>query len=352
MPQMKRRQRVVDGLSRVSGLGRMGDLAQSAKANPVVNLTAKLSSKILTRFAPYRQKGVALEIPSRDGMQPALSPPVVVPVMLPVPEPYRILASGGRFEVRVTRQPEDIAAAQGLRYRIFYEEMQAQPTPAMASARRDFDTFDHLCDHLMVLDHQRAPGDRVVGTYRLLRQAVAEQHGGFYSAGEYDISPLSDSMPDANLLELGRSCVHADYRTNATIQLLWRGIATYMIEHRITHMFGCASFPGTDPMVHALPLSYLHHYHACPPDLQVRALPERYAEMNRLPADEVQLRAAMQAMPPLIKAYLRLGAYIGAGAVVDHQFGTTDVFILLPVDRIGEKYLSHFDREEGRAPAA
>ncbi len=302
----------------------------------VHDAAAPWHSKLLMPLTPYRQ---AME-PERledSGLIPPL------PGLAPAPHG---LTAGGRFEVRVTRHPDDIAAAQGLRYRVFYQEMQAMPTPAMVASGRDFDQFDHLCDHLLVLDHDRAPGDRVVGTYRLLRQAIALRHGGFYSATEYDLAPLL-ALRGGSLLELGRSCVHADYRTNATIQLLWRGIASYMIGHGTTHMFGCASFAGTDPALHAMPLSYLHHHHRSPPGLAVSALPERRQPMDLLACEQVSLRAAMRAMPPLVKAYLRLGAYIGDGAVVDRQFGTTDVFILLPVDRIGEKYFSHFDRIEG-----
>lgn len=277
--------------------------------------------------------------------------PTVVPTMVPAAAPPLPLSlwAGNRFEVRLARGAADIAAAQALRYRVFYQEMQASPSAEMVASRRDFDAFDTYCDHLLVLDHDRAAGDRVVGTYRLLRQGVAEQHGGFYSAAEYDLGPLF-ALPGESLLELGRSCVHAEYRTNATIQLLWRGIASYMIGHGTSYMFGCGSFAGTDPAAHALPLSYLHHHHRVPPELAVRALPERYQRMDLLAPDQVSLRAAMKAMPPLIKAYLRLGAYIGEGAVVDRQFATTDVFILLPVARIADKYYAHFDRIDGAFP--
>jgi putative hemolysin len=256
-----------------------------------------------------------------------------------------MMASRMNLEVRLTRDPEDIAAAQALRYHVFYEEMSAQPTPAMAAAKRDFDEFDADCDHLLVLDHTQPPGRTVVGTYRLLPQAVAERRGGFYSASEYDLSRvLGRFAPIGGLLELGRSCVRAEYRTTGTIQLLWRAIVTYLAEMRITHMFGCASLPGTDPSKLALPLSYLHHHHLAPEDIRVRALPHRYVDMNMMQVDEVSLRRALHQLPPLVKGYLRLGCYVGDGAVVDHQFGTTDVFILLPVGRIAGRYFSHFER--------
>lgn len=251
----------------------------------------------------------------------------------------------GPFEVRLARDESDLHASQALRYHVFYEEMAATPDDGMRTSRRDVDPFDDICDHLLVVDHSRGPEGEVIGTYRLLRQEIAERHGGFYSADEFDISPLLAAPKlDGGLMELGRSCVHRDYRNNATIQLLWRGIAAYILTYRISAMFGCASFRGTDPNELALPLSYLYHNHLTPPERYIRALPDRYVSMNILAADEIDQRAVLKALPPLIKGYLRLGCYIGDGAVIDYQFGTTDVFILLPVERIPERYYLHFDR--------
>lgn len=275
--------------------------------------------------------------------------PVSTRPLPPRSEGWSVLAGGGRFAVRLTRDPGEIAAGQRLRYQVFYEEMAAQATPAMAALGRDFDEFDQLCDHLMVHDLTRAPGDQVVGTYRLFPQALAESHGQYYSESEYALRPTIDRLAaeaGGRLLELGRSCVHPEYRNNATIQLLWRGITTYMVENQISYMFGCASLPGVDPDALAVPLSYLHHNHLAPPEMRIRALEDRYVPMNRLPAEGLDMRRALHAVPPLIKAYLRLGAYIGDGAVIDHQFGTTDVFILVPVARIAPKYYNHFGRDE------
>lgn len=258
-----------------------------------------------------------------------------------------ILSTAGELEVRLARGPEDVLAAQRLRYQVFYEEMAAEPTPQMAAVRRDFDSFDEICDILLVVDPGRPEGDSVVGTYRLLRQDVAMRHGGFYSSSEYDLAPLLAKLSDSRRgLELGRSCVHPAYRTNATIQLLWRGIASYLAAHRIAYMFGCASLPGVDPVALAPQLSFLHRRFLAPAELCVRALPERYVPMNLGVLDEFSERRAMKTLPPLVKGYLRLGCYIGDGAVIDRQFGTTDVFIILPVERIRERYISHFGKAE------
>ncbi|MEQ8345957.1 MAG: GNAT family N-acyltransferase [Sneathiellaceae bacterium] len=264
------------------------------------------------------------------------------------PDAWSLSAGDGRFEIRLTRDTRDIDASQALRYHVFYEEMDARPDAEMARLRRDADAFDAICDHLLVLDHSRPEGDRVVGTYRLLRRAVAEANAGFYSASEYDLAPVLSAIPAAEggVMELGRSCVLAEYRTNATIQMLWRGLSYYVFDHGIRMMFGCASLPGRDPQQLAVPLSYLHHHHLAPEEVRVRALPHLHARMDLLPADAVAPRRALHQLPPLVKAYLRLGCYIGDGAVVDQQFGTTDVFIILPIERVAPKYYAHFDREE------
>ena len=250
----------------------------------------------------------------------------------------------GQLDVRLATSEAEIAAAQALRYQIFYDEMGAQPTALMQAARRDIDDYDAVCDHLLVIDHGQPGGKpHVVGTYRLLRQVVAQMNRGFYSAGEYDLSPLIEqSTAGGQLLELGRSCVAPEYRNNTTITLLWRGIASYLQTHAIGHMFGCASLHGNEPAVHAAELSYLYHHHLAPPELRARSLPEHYVPMDRMNAASYDQRAASKALPALIKGYLRVGAMIGDGAFVDHQFNTVDVFVVMPVERITRRYSSRF----------
>jgi len=262
----------------------------------------------------------------------------------------------GSLEVRLARSYREIKIAQALRYHVFYEEMSAVADAHALATRRDVDSFDDICDHMLVLDHsslvrtkklgRKTP--RIVGTYRLLRQDVAEMHGGFYTADEYDVQPLLDRNPDFNFLELGRSCVLKPYRNKKTVELLWHGIWSYVLMHRIDAMIGCASLEGTDPEKLALPLSFLHHHCLAPEDWRVRALDERYTEMNRMPKEAVDARAALHALPPLIKGYLRLGATIGDGAVIDHQFGTIDVMIILPVSKISPRYVNYYGADASR----
>jgi putative hemolysin len=251
----------------------------------------------------------------------------------------------GDLEVRLARSAREVKAAQRLRFQVFYEEMSAAAPATALLSRRDRDAFDPLCDHLLVLDHRVATPKgppKVVGTYRLLRQEVAERHFGFYSAGEFDIEPLIAAHRGRRFLELGRSCVLAPYRNKKTVELLWHGIWTYVLHHRIDVMIGCASLEGTDPSRLALPLAFLHHHAGALEPWRARALPERYVSMDRMAREAIDPKAALHALPPLVKGYLRLGAAFGDGAVVDRQFGTTDVLVVLPVERISERYLGYF----------
>ncbi len=247
------------------------------------------------------------------------------------------------FEVRLARSPMEIEAAEALRYRIFFEEMNATPRPEVKARRLDFDEFDAVCDHLLVIDVETGTAlPRVVGTYRLLRRAKALQHGRFYTEQEYDLGPLL--CYTGEVVELGRSCVDAAYRGRGVMQLLWLGLARYVIHHDIAVLFGCASFPGTAPDALASSLSYLHYYHPAPPALQPRAHAHHYVAMNRIPQAEIDVATALCALPPLIKGYLRVGGGVGDGAVIDRQFNTTDVCMIVKTDMITKKYDRHYRR--------
>jgi putative hemolysin len=263
--------------------------------------------------------------------------------------PGILLGAKNDLTVRAARGSADIDAAQHLRYRVFYEELAAKPDRAARLNRRDSDLFDAFCDHLLVVN-RGPPGDNpillpdgeLVGTYRLLRQEVAERHGGFYTQAEFDVAPLVKRKPELRFLELGRSCVLAPFRTRPVVELLWQGIWNYVRHHGLDVMMGCASLIGTDPDEHAQALSYLAQHCSSPPEWRVRALPQRYIEMNRLPPDKVDVKAVLRELPPLIRGYLRLGSTIGEGAIIDEQFNTIDVLIMLPVSFINPRYFEYF----------
>lgn len=261
-----------------------------------------------------------------------------------------VLGRIGTLETRIARTASEIDAAQAIRYRVFVEEMHAQVPPESARKRRDIDAWDAICDHLLVLDTaiEGDAEDQIVGTYRLLRQDVAMANGGFYSSSEFEVADLVARHPDKRFMELGRSCVLPQYRTKRTVELLWQGNWAYALKHRIDVMFGCASFAGAVPEEHALALSYLHHNALAKGRWRVEALPELEHSMDLMPAEAINMRKALAALPPLIKGYLRLGAMIGEGAVVDRAFRTTDVLIVLPIHTISERYRNYYGNDAGR----
>jgi putative hemolysin len=281
---------------------------------------------------------------SVDGPLPDdIAPLGEIPLAPPPPDGRFEELRAGNLGLRLAESPAEVAAAQALRYRVFYEEMGARADPATAASRLDADEFDTVADHLLVLDHDLGHGpEAVVGTYRLIRRDGARRLGRFYSEGEYDVRLLLDFPGE--VMELGRSCVAGPYRTRGTLQLLWRGIAAYVFRNRIALMFGCASLPGTDLDALAPLLSYLHANHLAPPALRPRALAARHVPMDRRMLTPAEAKAALTALPPLIKGYLRLGGFVGDGAVIDDQFNTTDVCIVVKTDLVTEKYFRHYER--------
>jgi len=275
--------------------------------------------------------------------------------------PSATLGRIGALEVRLARSKKDIKRAQRLRYNVFYRDGAAIADARTMLARRDKDAFDKVCDHLLVIDHaatQPLDGARafkrkppVVGTYRLLGQDAADRHGGFYTESEFDVGGLIERHSQLRFLELGRSCVLPPYRNKRTVELLWHGIWTYVRRHRFDVMIGCASLDGTDPDRLALQLSFLHHFAGAPAEWRASAHPGRRVEMNRLAKDAINPKAALHELPPLLKGYLRLGAFTGDGAVVDDQFGTTDVLVILPVGAINARYVQHFGADAERHAA-
>jgi len=278
--------------------------------------------------------------------------------------PPRVAATLGRLgslEVRIAHTKKDIKRAQRLRYEVFYKDGNAIADARTMLARRDKDAFDKICDHLLVIDHKaKQPAENagafarkppVVGTYRLLGQDAAERHGGFYTESEFDVGTIVDRHSQLRFLELGRSCVLPPYRNKRTVELLWHGIWTYVRRHRFDVMIGCASLEGTDPDRLAPQLSFLHHYAGAPAEWRAAAHGARRVEMNRMSREAINPKTALHELPPLLKGYLRLGAFVGDGAVIDYQFGTTDVLVVLPVSAINTRYIQHFGAEAERHAA-
>lgn len=255
-----------------------------------------------------------------------------------------------RYRVKLAETEAERLGAQRLRYRVFVEEMGARATPEQHAARREWDAFDPHFDHLVLIDE--APGvedplDRVVGVYRLMRRTAAQAGIGFYGAGEYDLGPIETAPRDC--VELGRSCVATGHRGGPALHLLWSGLADYVLTRDIEILFGVASFPGTDPAPLAEPLAWLHHNHLAPPELRVRARAEHFLAMDALPAEAIDAGRALRAIPPLIKAYLRLGGFVGEGAYIDHGFNTIDVCLVMDTGRMQARHRAFYERNRGRA---
>lgn len=256
-----------------------------------------------------------------------------------------VQVESGDLRIRLAETEAEIAASQRLRYAVFVTERNATPSDAERETGREFDAYDGYADHLLVFDTNLGDGpEGVIGTYRLMRRGQAERAGQFYTVDEYDIDALVGYPGE--VMELGRSCVAADHRTGATMQLLWRGIAAYVLHFDVHLMFGCASMLGTDPDALGEQLAYLYHHHLAPPALRPVARPHLHVDMNRLDPDALTPRRAAAKLPPLIKGYLRLGGFVGDGAVVDHEFNTTDVCVVVKTDLIAERYARHLTRDE------
>ena len=246
------------------------------------------------------------------------------------------------FELRLAAGADDLRRAQRLRYEVFVRELGADGPLVDHTARLERDEFDPFFDHLLLIDKAR-PGAPVVGVYRIMRDDQAAACGRFYSEGEYDLTPLRAS--GRRLLELGRSCVHRDYRGGTGMRRLWNGLADYVLDHGIEILFGVASFHGTDLAPLKLPLSYLHQAHLAPEELRVRVLPEFFQPMDLMDPAEIDPKAGLRAVPPLIQAYLRLGGFVGEGAFVDHQFNTTDVCLIMDTAAMSRRHKEKYTRE-------
>ncbi|MBA3910627.1 MAG: ornithine-acyl-ACP acyltransferase [Rhodobacter sp.] len=256
-------------------------------------------------------------------------------------------ADDSPYSLRLASTAEDITAAQRLRYEVFVVELGGDGPMVDHAARLERDAFDPYFDHLVLVDRRLDPASltHVVGAYRVLPGDRRALTGQFYSESEYDLTPLLAS--GRRLLELGRSCVHTDHRGGPAMFHLWNGLAEYVLERGIEILFGVASFHGTDIGALAEPLSWLHYHHLAPPEMRVSARPLHRQEMGLIPADRLDRKAAMAAIPALIKGYLRLGGFVGDGAWVDDAFNTTDVCLVMDTSLMSTRHRDFYLRKAG-----
>jgi putative hemolysin len=233
-----------------------------------------------------------------------------------------------RFEVELARTTVDVRAAQRLRYEVFAQEMGARLATSIEGI--DADRFDAYCEHLVVREAERG---EVVGTYRILSPAAAERAGGYYSEQEFDLARLAGLR--ANLVEVGRSCIHPHHRTGGVISLLWAGLARYMLAHGYGHLMGCASI-GIADGGHAAAALYRRIAAYAMAPAEYRVVPRCALPLERL------TRETAAELPPLIKGYLRLGAWVCGAPAWDPDFNTADLLVLLPLARVSARYARHY----------
>lgn len=240
--------------------------------------------------------------------------------------------------LKLAETPEELVQVKILRHYCFFEEPKGVSEP---SGALDQDEFDENCEHMLVMDDSEdVDNPKVVGTYRLLRRDAVKQTNKFYTETEFDISKLK--ALDCNLLELGRSCIHPAYRDGKVIQLLWKGLGTYLAHYKISYMFGCASFHGNDVSELNDSLSYLMSKYKAPEDICPVALDSCKVEVDLKSEDDIDRKDVFVKLPALLKGYIRAGCMVGEGAVKDEYCNTIDVCILMDTSKIAKKYSQRF----------
>ena len=241
------------------------------------------------------------------------------------------------FIIKLVQTKSELKKAQALRYSVFYKEKKAKPTLPKKLIRLDYDKIDKFADHLIVIDKNTK--NKIVGTYRLIRGDVAELYGGYYSSTEFNLINIVNNYQNKHILELGRSCVHQNYRNGTIMNLLWKAIAEYVKLYDIKVLIGCASFSGTDPIKYSEELTYLRDNFSLPANLSVESYDNNiypaYKLNNNNNSNPLRTFAKL---PPLIKGYLRVGGKVSDNFFVDYRFNTIDLFVVVFTDDIDTRY--------------
>ena len=257
---------------------------------------------------------------------------------------YKIKRNCLKFEVdnlvvKLAEKKSELKNAQALRYSVFYKEKKAKPTISKKILRLDFDKLDKFADHLIVIaKNKKGIKNKIIGTYRLLRGDMANRLGGFYTSSEFDLSTILSSYKHNQILELGRSCVHKNYRNGTTMNLLWKAIAEYVQLYDIKILLGCASFHGTDVMKYSNELSYLRKNFSLSDDLSVKSLDKNIYPTYTKTSSDINNLSTFLKLPPLIKGYLRVGGKVSYDCFVDYKFNTIDLCVIVNTEKIDKKY--------------
>ena len=242
------------------------------------------------------------------------------------------------FTIKIAESNFEIKKAQSLRYKIFFKEKKIKKKSFKFLLQRDYDFYDKISDHLIIIDNNREIRDNVIGTYRLLRGNCAKLYRGFYTEQEFDISNLKKNFSSKNILELGRSCVHPQYRSGIILKLLWQGISNYIKMYKIKILMGCASFHGTNPSKFKDEFSLLYESYRLPEDYNVKSLQSNEISFNK----NINHSTILNKLPPLIKGYLRAGGMVSENFYIDNEFETIDYCVIMLTERIVSRYQNKF----------
>ena len=242
------------------------------------------------------------------------------------------------FTIKIAESNFEIKKAQSLRYKIFFKEKKIKKKSFKFLLQRDYDFYDKISDHLIIIDNNREIRDNVIGTYRLLRGNCAKLYRGFYTEQEFDISNLKKNFSSKDILELGRSCIHPQYRSGIILKLLWQGISNYIKMYKIKILMGCASFHGTNPSKFKDEFSLLYESYRLPEDYDVKSL-----QSNEISFDKnINHSNTLNKLPPLIKGYLRAGGMVSENFYIDAEFETIDYCVIMLTEKIVSRYQNKF----------
>ena len=242
------------------------------------------------------------------------------------------------FTIKIAESNFEIKKAQSLRYKIFFKEKKIKKKSFKFLLQRDYDFYDKISDHLIIIDKNREIKDNVIGTYRLLRGNCAKLYRGFYTEQEFDISNLKKNFSSKDILELGRSCVHPQYRSGIILKLLWQGISNYIKMYKIKILMGCASFHGTNPSKFKDEFSLLYESYRLPEDYDVKSLQNNEISFNK----NINHSTTLNKLPPLIKGYLRAGGMVSENFYIDTEFETIDYCVIMLTEKIVSRYQNKF----------
>ena len=279
---------------------------------------------------------VVLNTFKKDRMKYSFDPKIFFSKPI-LPSNSFIILESENYSIKLAETKSELKQAQALRYSVFYKEKKAKPTFTKKIIKLDYDKIDKYADHLIVLDKKNTK-NKIVGTYRLIRGDVAKLFGGYYSSSEFNLINITNNYKDKHILELGRSCVHQDYRNGSIMNLLWKAIAEYVKLYDIKILLGCASFSGIEPTKYSDELSYLRQNFCLPQHLSVESFDKNIYPVYKLKENNSNQLRIFAKLPPLLKGYLRIGGKVSQNFYVDHNFNTIDLCVVVNTSDIDEKY--------------